>query len=134
MAVKSGEDFEMISFDSTQVRIDGEAVKALLATLQEKGLILPEQAMACYKEIKMHTVKTERKDKAKALPFKMPELANATDMGLVDMLGQTRERIKHDKKLEGVYKAALEARLTANGEGAPSPAPAYTPSWKDEDE
>lgn len=123
MAIKAGEDFEMISFDSTQVRIDGDAVKALLAELQEKNLVTPAQVMACYKEIHMSTIKTTRKDKSLAPVFSMPDFSNATASGVVDMLGSLREKMKLDKKLEGLYKTKLMSLLVASGEAAPSAAP-----------
>lgn len=52
--------------------------------------------------------------------FKMPDLSNATPGGLVDMLGELREEIADLKKLEGIYKSALEARsgtkMTSGGD------------------
>ncbi len=42
---------------------------------------------------------------------RMPNLDNATPMSLVDDLGETREKISALKKLEGIYKEALKARL-----------------------
>jgi hypothetical protein len=43
--------------------------------------------------------------------FVMPNLENATPQFLIDELGEVRERIKVLQKYEGLYKAALEARL-----------------------
>ncbi len=42
---------------------------------------------------------------------RMPNLDNATPMSLTDDLGEVREKISALKKLEGIYKEALKARL-----------------------
>ena len=42
----------------------------------------------------------------------VPNLANATPGGLIDMLGDIRTEIKRLQFLEGVYKQAIEARVT----------------------
>jgi hypothetical protein len=48
---------------------------------------------------------------SKRRKFKMPDLSNATPTFLVDELGKLREQASDLKKLEGVYKQALMARL-----------------------
>lgn len=123
MTIKTAEDFEMVTFRVEQIRLSGEVVKALLTKLRDEGSITNEEYIGCFKEIGFEQMKVNRKDKKLAKPFKMPDLSNATVIGLVDMLGATREDIKLGKKLEGVYKIAIMARLVEAGEAAPSDAP-----------
>jgi hypothetical protein len=42
----------------------------------------------------------------------LPNMANYTPGGIIDMLGDTRVEIKRLQFLEGVYKEALKARAT----------------------
>lgn len=98
-----GEFFEMMTVPVVQVRLDSDKVKETLTA---------EQLKACSKEIKYDQVKTSRVN-GKKRDFVMPNLANATPGGLVDMLGDVREQIKDLQKYEGIYKDALAARLKA---------------------
>ncbi len=102
MTILSGEDFEMLIQDVTQERLDSEKVRSLLTQ---------EQLQQVYKTIEFKQFKTARKDKKKKPTFRMPNLANATPEGLVDMLGKVREEIKELQKLEGIYKETLQARM-----------------------
>ena len=108
MTTMSGEDFDMIVIHVTQDRLDGDKVRELLA---------PEDLKKVYKTISFKTIKCARRDPKRKPKFKMPNLGNATPEGLVDMLGKVREEMADLKKLEGIYKEALEARLVAE----PSP-------------
>lgn len=101
MAVIRGEMFEAMSSETAQDRIDSSKVRALLTQ---------EQLDTVMKTITFTTVKTSRYSGEKA-KFTMPNLANATPEGLVDMLGEVREQIKDLQKLEGIYKDALAARM-----------------------
>lgn len=129
MVMKSGEAFDMITFGVDQVRLNGDAVKALLTDLRAKDLITAEQLEGVFKTISFEQMKIVRKDKALKKPFVMPNLTNATVTGLVDMLGSIREDIALEKKLEGIYRTAIMARLVEAGEANPSEAPE-----EDEDE
>lgn len=100
---KVGENFSLSINKQTQVRINSDAVRELLADEPEK------LAKVC-KEIDMTVFKTSRHT-GKQKKFEPPNLANATLQGLIDMLGQTREDKKDLEKLEGIYKDAIEARI-----------------------
>lgn len=101
MSTVTGESFEALVMKVTQERLDSEKIKELLD---------PEQLRSVTKVIEFAQIKCNRinGDKPK---FKVPNLANATPEGLVDMLGEVREQMKDLKKLEGIYKEALEARM-----------------------
>lgn len=101
MAVTRGEKYEAMTSEVSQDRIDADAVRALLS---------PEDVLKVTKTITFAQIKTNRHTGEKP-KFVMPNLANATPEGLVDMLGETREQIKDLQKLEGIYKEALQARL-----------------------
>jgi hypothetical protein len=109
MAVIDAEEFELSTSESSQKRLDGDAVKALLEELKLKKLITQDDIDGCYKTININTVRTNRKDKSKAPEFKVPDLSNATPVGVADMLGVTREQKKDLEKLEGIYKGWLES-------------------------
>lgn len=113
MALQDGEEFEMMSTDTTQVRIDGDAVKMLLDDLLALGKITEEQKEACFKEISFETIKTNRKDKSKKPKFIPPKFGpNTTPGGVVDMLGECREKAADLKKEEGMLKDWLKANIT----------------------
>lgn len=97
-----GENFEGVQTEVNQERLDTDSVRAILT---------PDQLEACTKTLSFTQIKVERKDKSKKPKFQMPNLANATPEGLMDMLGDVREQMKDLKKLEGIYKDALEGRL-----------------------
>jgi hypothetical protein len=113
MALIDAENFEMMSSDTTQVRIDGDAVKDLLDRLLLAEVITEEEKNACFKEISFVTIKTSRKDKNKKLKFDPPKLngANITPEAVVDMLGECREKKKNLETEEGMYKEYLQARV-----------------------
>jgi hypothetical protein len=56
-------------------------------------------------------VYNRRKTVAKAPKYSIPDLSNATDGGLVDMLAIEREKMAEAKFYEGFYKEALKSRL-----------------------
>lgn len=128
MAIRSGEDFEFISFIRSQIRIDTPKVKELLGRLQEAGHITPAEYTGCFKELEMNFLQTSRKDPAKKQKFTPPVLDNVTIVGLVDMLGDTREKIAVLKKEEGYYKERIKGGLITAGDMAPSEAPPM-PEW-----
>jgi len=111
MAVLEAEDFEMMSTTTTQVRVDGDAVKDLLARLVLAEKITEAEAAGCFKEISFETIKTARKDKAKKSKFVPPNLANATPSGVVDMLGLVREKTKDLEKEEGILKDWIKDKV-----------------------
>lgn len=111
----TGEDFGLTNTPVVQVRLDGDTVKAILQNMMIAGYITQATLAGCYKEVKFTQMRTPRRDKDKKKPFVMPSLANATITGLIDMLGTTREEIANAKKLEGIYKTALQARLVESG-------------------
>ena len=112
MAVIDAENFEMMSTSTTQVRIDGDAVKELLERLVLAGQITEAEKAACFKEISFETIKTNRKDKSKKPKFVAPVLgANITPEAVVDMLGECREKAKDLEKEEGIYKDWLKAKV-----------------------
>ena len=100
----NGEFFTVNVTRQTQVRLDSDAVKALLTE---------EQLRQCSKEISFDVMKTTRTT-GKKRDFVMPNFANATPQGLADMLGDVREQIKDLQKYEGMYKEALSARIKAD--------------------
>jgi len=128
-----GEEFDLTNTAVTQVRLDGDAIKAFIANMVAAGYISKEGVAGLYKEIKFVQMRTPRKDKDKKRPFVMPSLANATIPGLIDMLGQTREEIANAKKLEGVYKTALQSRLVESG-AIPKDSVGDEKGWGTEDE
>ncbi len=111
MALQDGEDFEMMSSETTQVRIDGDAVKALLERLVLAEVITEKESQACFKEISFTTIKTARKDSSKKPKFIPPNLKNATPVGVVDMLGGVREKKKDLEKEEEIYKDWLKTQI-----------------------
>lgn len=114
MAMKSGEVFDMMSDETTQVRMDGDAVKALLDTLLTAGAITEAQKQGCFKEISFETVRIARKHKEDKVAYTPPKLgANITAAAVVDMLGECREKIADLKKDEGILKAGLDVRIRA---------------------
>lgn len=100
MAEITGEKFTAKIITVHQDRVDTAAVKELLG----------EDVKKVMKTISMEQLKCSRHSGEKRA-FRMPNLANATPEGLVDMLGDVREQIADLKKLEGIYKEALSARL-----------------------
>ena len=112
-----GEMYLIEQSSVTQVRVNTEAVKAacedgvwaLVNGTPTKVQLTQEQKVALSKEIQFSMMKTVRHT-GKKPEFVMPNLANATLPGLIDMLGLTREEMKDLKKLEGMYKDAIEAR------------------------
>ena len=96
-----GEKFVANKTTSTQERISSDAVREVLT---------PEQLKRVINVLDVTQLRVTRISGEKA-KFKMPNLSNATKEGLVDMLGEVREQMADLKKLEGIYKEALEARL-----------------------
>lgn len=122
MALIEGEDFELSTTNSTQMRLDTDYVKDLIEELQLAGKITLEQKLACFKDIKIETIRTNRKDASKKLKFEPPNLTQMTPSGAVDLLGTVRERMANDKKEEGIYKEWLKTHFkkdakTPEGEG-----------------
>lgn len=105
-----GEKFEFQKTSSKRVALSKDKIEAyfLINNLQED---LPK----LYAESDVVTIKTPRFG-GKKPDFVMPNFANATVTGLIDMLGECRERMKDDKKLEGLIKARLGAELGFNNE------------------
>lgn len=101
-----GEKFKVEVKSVSQDRFDKELASKYLTE---------EQLKASHKTITFDQMKTKR-HAGDAAQFRMPNLANATVGGLVDMLGDVREEMKILKKLEGVYKQALAARAGLNTE------------------
>ncbi len=98
---KEGEFFTATIEHVYQDRLDGALVEQALGAVKFK---------ACKKTIDFDMTKTKRKV-GKKRDFVNPNLANATASGLVDLLGQVREEMSDLKKLEGIYKTALDARI-----------------------
>lgn len=111
MALIEGEDFELSSSNTTQMRLDTDYVKDLIEELQLAGKITMEQKLACFKDIPMEVIRTNRKDPSKKLKFTPPSLTQLTPAGAVDMLGSLRERMANDKKEEGIYKEWLKTHF-----------------------
>jgi len=97
-----GEDFVLTVTSSPVVRISSTLVKEMFAHDAKMLKALSTESVTV-------TMKTPRVNGKKA-NFVMPNLANATPGGLVDMLGKVREEMKDLKKLEGIYKEAIAAR------------------------
>ena len=121
MAVKSAEDFEFMLTTSTQTRLNTEVVKELLVKLSNQGTITMEEYMGCFKDIPMVVMKTARKNPKLKATFTPPNLVNVTVVGLIDMLGDVREKAAVLKKEEGFLKTHLMAELQASGEMASEP-------------
>jgi hypothetical protein len=100
-----GEKFDFVKTKSTRRALSKDKVEAyfLLHGLMED---LPK----LYSDSDVVTIKTPRLDGSKPA-FVMPNFENATVTGLIDMLGECRERMKDDKKLEGLIKTRLGAEL-----------------------
>lgn len=96
-----GEVFMLEVLKVLQDRISSDEVRALLSV---------EDLRKVTKTISMEQMKTKRYVGEKA-DFKMPNLANATPEGVIDMLGEVREQMKGLEKLEGIYKEWLKAWL-----------------------
>lgn len=112
MTVVLGEQFEMMSSDGSQIRIDSDTVKELLQRLVDEGTITQETSESCFKTIYMHTVRTNRRDSALKPKWIAPTLgANATPEMIVDQLGDVREKMKSLEKTEGFLKEALAVKL-----------------------
>lgn len=122
MTAKTGEAFEMVSSATTQVRLDGDAVKTLLERLIAEGKITLEESQGCFKQISFETVRTTRLYAANKPTYEPPKFGpNITAAGLVDMLGETREKQKILEKDEGIIKVALAARIAAEAMPLSSP-------------
>lgn len=111
MALIEGEEFELSSTNTTQMRLDTDYVKELIEELQLQGKITIEQKLACFKDIPIETIRTNRKDAEKKLKFVPPSLTQATPSAVVDFLGNIRERMANDKKEEGIYKEWLKSHF-----------------------
>ncbi len=101
MAIQQGEHFTLEISGQTQERISAELAREKLT---------PEQVASITSEVKMEVMRSNRYngDKRK---FVMPNLANLTLGGLIDLLGAVREEVKDGQKLEGIYKEAIKARI-----------------------
>lgn len=97
----NGEVFQLTINDVAQERLNTEKVKSKLT---------PAMLKECTDVVTFQQYRTKRLAGTKEA-FKMPNLENATPSGLIDMLGDVREQIADLKRLEGIYKTALEARL-----------------------
>jgi hypothetical protein len=129
MAVRSAEDFDMITFEQTQTRLNGDAVKGLLERLVGANTITPEEYQSCFKDISFTVVSTKRKDRAKKPKYIPPVLDNITIIGLCDQLGLTREKMSDLKKDEGIYKERLKFELAQLGEVPQDHAPKEFTDW-----
>lgn len=100
---RNGEKFSLDIVHTYQDRMDSDKIKDFFG---------PDKIKEYMKTIDFDTYKTTRiaGDKPK---FQMPNLANATISGLIDMLGQVRDEKKDLEKLEGIYKDAIAARIKA---------------------
>lgn len=98
----SGEKFTVKRIPVVQERISKDKVVALLAKLE-----IPLKDVQDVKEF--FQLKTARIQKADKPKFTIPDLRNMTQQGLIDILGDLRERISLLKKEEGFYKQALAA-------------------------
>lgn len=105
MAIVAGEKFEAMIVEVSQDRLDNDKVRSTLTA---------QQLLECTKTITFSQTKLNRISGKKS-EFRMPNLANATPEGLVDMLGDIREQMKDLKKLEGIYATALAARMDLTG-------------------
>jgi hypothetical protein len=123
MATKSTENWDLITYTQTQVRLDTDPVKAFIGRMVEEGHITEAQSFALYKEIPMNMISTKRKDPQARKPWQKPDMRNATLEGIIEMLGQTREEMSNLKKTEGFLKERLMAELRASGDADPSEAP-----------
>lgn len=98
----NGENFSLAMTEQNRVTIKADRVREELA--EE-----PDRLARCAVESKVAQIKTTR-IRGKKADFVMPNFANATPSGLVDMLGEVREQMADLKKLEGLYKEALGAK------------------------
>ncbi len=116
MAILQSEKYQAMTSSVTQVRVDNDAVKLLLEDLLEKELITPEQSAKCFKDISYDMLKVSRKDGTPPKEkWKAPLLGdNVTPEGLLDMLGDVKEKKgdieKEEKFLSEAFKARVKAR------------------------
>lgn len=97
-----GEKFVLNETTTPRVTISADLVREHFAKD-------PETLAKLTSTTEVTAVKTTRISGEKK-KFVMPNLANATPGGLVDMLGEVREEKKDLEKLEGIYKEAIAAR------------------------
>lgn len=100
--VRKGNDFTAEVIPVEQYRLDGDCVKTKLT---------PAEIKDCTYDSSYVMTKTTRIDSSKKPEFKIPNLANMTMAGAIDLLGAVREQEKECKKLEGIYKDFIDALL-----------------------
>lgn len=97
----NGETFSVNIEEVTQDRLNGETAKSYLTA---------EQLKAATNTIVFDQARTTR-IKGEKHKFVPPNLENATPVGLVDMLGDVREKMNALKREEKYLLAALKARI-----------------------
>jgi len=116
MAILVSDTYQSMTSSVTQNRINTDEVKLLLEDLLSAGKITQEQASACFKDISFDVLKITRKDGiAPKEKWVAPTLgANVTPEGLLEMLGDVREKKgdleKDEKFLSEAFKARVKAR------------------------
>lgn len=100
--MESGEKFVVKRIPVVQERIVKDKVVALL-----KSLDIPLSQVQDVKEF--YQLKTTRIQKAEKPKFVIPDLRNMTQQGLIDILGELREKMSLLKKESEFYKQALAA-------------------------
>jgi len=94
-----GEQFVGTMSQEEQVRLDTETVKSMLT---------PAQIIEASRTIRFAKISTKRLDITKKAKFKLPaNMENFTPQGLIDMLGDAREKAAILKKEEKLYKEML---------------------------
>lgn len=96
--------------------IQGEEFIVTIETVETNRIVaelvrekLPAAELADVMESSSYEkMSTKRLDSSKKSKFEMPNLGNATPEGLADMLGELREKMSNDKKLEELYKEKLK--------------------------
>lgn len=99
--IVKGEVFIGTIEEVNQERISSDKVKEFLSADDLKQVINE----VSFEQLKITRISGKKTD------FVMPNLDNATISGLLDQIGELREKMKDDKKLEGILKTALDARL-----------------------
>lgn len=113
MAILVSELYQSMTSEVTQTRINTDEVKLLLWDLLEAGKITQEQAASCFKDISFEVLKITRNDKAPPKDkWKAPLLGeNVTPEGLLEMLGDVREKKSDIEKEEKFLSEAFKARV-----------------------
>lgn len=119
MAIQISDTYQAMTSETTQTRLNSDSVKALLDTLLSRGVITSEEAAACFHEISFTTLRVTRREGVPPKDkWKAPTLGNnVTNEGLLEMLGEVKEKKADLEKEEKFLAEAFKVRLAKSGGG-----------------